>query len=87
MARSARRTTRQSTPRNSGSKGIWRTLNRPLSTRGEQLLAVGGPLLLGLAGFIDVLDGRGYPLWQAPFLVWGLLGVSMWAVRKSRGRS
>lgn len=40
---------------------MWKKLNRPLSDRAWNWVTVGGLLLFGLTGFIDMADGLGFP--------------------------
>lgn len=57
------------------SRRVWRCLNEPMQGKREMAVYVVGFLVVGLAGFIDVAAGEGYPLWQAPMLVLGVVGA------------
>ncbi|MBB4638944.1 hypothetical protein [Longimicrobium terrae] len=56
-----------------GKRSVWAKANAPLPERGPLIFGTVACLATGLAGFIDLWLGDPYPIWQAPFLVLGIL--------------
>lgn len=65
-------------------KSLGALLGRPMSARGLDLFAAIGLLAFGLSGFIDRMDGLGFPSYKIIALAAGALWVAVWTLKRSR---